>query len=326
MKRFLALLVFLAPSVILAQGIEELLDSELIGQESSPLGETERFVSLLFNNGTYQSVEYQVDGIYAVVGGDIIIGTHNSIQEQTAVHAIALLRSVNGSTTKDTSIDTAISEVERLFGDPEVEGSLQIHTRPWPSSRIPYRFDGVHPSLEKKIKDAIEIWNRLTNVNIVPANDDERYVLEFRDHPKPNGQWGCAARLGYIARSGGFVLLNPTCTFGAVLHEVGHALGIMHEHSRPERGQYLVVADFARNSNYDINQTTGAATKYDICSLMHYSPRQSPTGTAWFSLTQEGEEAFRKCSKELPSKCRKVGQRCQPSKSDIAFINHYYSK
>ena len=32
-----------------------------------------------------------------------------------------------------------------------------------------------------------------------------------------------------------------TCTKGNILHQIGHALGLYHEHSRPDRDSYITV-------------------------------------------------------------------------------------
>lgn len=64
-----------------------------------------------------------------------------------------------------------------------------------------------------------------------------------------------------------------------VLHELGHVLGLYHEHSRPDRDNYIIVNDnniradkekeFKKYSEVYVN-TYGV--DYDYSSIMHYGP------------------------------------------------------
>ena len=61
-------------------------------------------------------------------------------------------------------------------------------------------------------------------------------------------------------------------------HEIGHALGMHHEHARPDRDDHVTV-DFNniepdKEGNFvqtSISAVTCARTPYDLGSIMHYS-------------------------------------------------------
>ena len=65
--------------------------------------------------------------------------------------------------------------------------------------------------------------------------------------------------------------------FGTVLHEIGHAIGLLHEQSRPDRDDYIVVFDdhiydgleseFVKKEEDEVD-TLGVG--YDYNSIMHY--------------------------------------------------------
>ena len=65
-----------------------------------------------------------------------------------------------------------------------------------------------------------------------------------------------------------------------VLHEIGHALGLVHEHQAPERDQYIRILEENIQEDYRwvFNKYASAQSygiPYDMSSLMHYSPHVS---------------------------------------------------
>lgn len=76
--------------------------------------------------------------------------------------------------------------------------------------------------------------------------------------------------------------LGPSCwTLGVVLHELGHALGLVHEHQRPDRsdsvdliiesdGDGTAACNNLISVNWGIWPGQAPLTSYDFASVMHY--------------------------------------------------------
>ena len=75
--------------------------------------------------------------------------------------------------------------------------------------------------------------------------------------------------------------------FDRVVHELMHTIGFLHEHTRPDRDEYVRINEWVRINNkyvrnirrkdmpqFDKRQRWEAninAGEYDYCSIMHYS-------------------------------------------------------
>lgn len=74
----------------------------------------------------------------------------------------------------------------------------------------------------------------------------------------------------------------PGCAnLGIVLHELGHALGMAHEQSRPDRDHYVTInwqsVPAAEINNFAVEQGGYTNQYYDYSSLMHYGNKDFST-------------------------------------------------
>ncbi|CAG2204314.1 Tolloid-like protein 2,Zinc metalloproteinase nas-14,Zinc metalloproteinase nas-4,Astacin-like metalloendopeptidase [Mytilus edulis] len=84
-----------------------------------------------------------------------------------------------------------------------------------------------------------------------------------------------------IGRTGGAQILNlgdKCLKNGTIMHELMHTLGFWHEHTRPDRDDYIHVYENNILKEYTYNfykmpaNSVMLLEKYDYCSIMHYSP------------------------------------------------------
>ncbi|CAJ0597165.1 unnamed protein product [Cylicocyclus nassatus] len=72
-------------------------------------------------------------------------------------------------------------------------------------------------------------------------------------------------------------LASACCEYGIIAHELGHALGLVHTHERPDRDKYVkVFVDVDPDTNFDFRNYTKEEVEtynlgYDYGSIMQYS-------------------------------------------------------
>uniref|UniRef100_A0A8C4F1M1 Metalloendopeptidase n=1 Tax=Dicentrarchus labrax TaxID=13489 RepID=A0A8C4F1M1_DICLA len=140
----------------------------------------------------------------------------------------------------------------------------------------------------------------------------QRHTTEFNYLKFKDGN-GCASFVG--CRGGPQpVYYSRTCSVGNLCHELIHALGLHHEHTRQDRDQYINVQwqniKPGRQKNFEVKSGNTLNLPYDLNSIMHY-------GKFFFSVN--GNPTV------LPSYSgEQMGQRTHLSPLDIQKLNKLY--
>jgi hypothetical protein len=145
---------------------------------------------------------YENQGGFAIVEGDIILGKVEELESSSARLGLAIVSN----------------------------GTLR-----WSNRLVPYLIDpSVSQSERDAIAEAIAHHEEKTGTRFRVRTNEADYVIFIEQGLV------CSSAMGM---SGGPQHINLTgnCGRGTIIHEIGHALGLMHEHARADRDQFITI-------------------------------------------------------------------------------------
>jgi hypothetical protein len=188
-------------------------------------------------------------------------------------------RTINGHRTFEGDI-VLDDEPEVLGDEASSEGvatealfAVSSDSDLWPRGVVPYT---IHSSVSTpgRVRTALRTWEA-TGIRFVPRTTQAGYVTFIEDPGHPV----CSAQVGYNGRRR-YVYLRDTdryeaCSASVLVHEVGHVLGLWHEHTRPDRNTYVTIhwsfVPSAYREAFEIKRSgVRRVGAYDITSSMHY--------------------------------------------------------
>ena len=247
----LAILSFAAnlPNGVAADsGVKSQLNLSLGGKNPSQFGDNAAATGRQLHRGLYRGmpVIYVVRHGEAIFQGDIVLEKVDPVDPQLP------------------PLSFGIDYTQYLW--PRVGNQYQI----------PYIITSGSGDLSNLNAAIAQFNGTLSNIQFVPRTTEADYVNFYFDPNDNSAQ--CEATVGraggeqHIGGSGGS--FNP-CTVGTILHEMGHTIGLWHEHSRLDRDTYVSVnyGNLIKGSIYNFNQIYDNAkqtTLFDYASIMQY--------------------------------------------------------
>ncbi|XP_078540684.1 astacin-like metalloendopeptidase [Lissotriton helveticus] len=185
----------------------------------------------------------------------------------------------------------------------------------WPKSsdgtvRVPYTLSPTYSDQDvATIKDAMSEFATLTCIRFVNRTSEPDYLQIL----PVDGCWSFVGKTGGVQQ----VSLSQGCVSkGSIQHELDHALGFYHEHTRSDRDNYVTI--MWQNispediTNFNKENTNNLGLPYDYSSVMHY-------GMYAFSNTSGHPSIV-----PTPNPFVPIGQRIGLSSLDVSKINTLY--
>lgn len=167
--------------------------------------------------------------------------------------------------------DMVLSDKQLSEGN-EVNKGGASYSR-WPGGKIYYTIASNMGSINvNKINSAISEYNSKTNTQWIYRTNQSNYVEFIFGSSSGSDGW---AHIGY---QGGkqTVSLDQYISVGSVIHEMGHTVGLYHEHTRKDRDQYVKILwnniQSGQSYNFNIYSSGTDIGPFNINSVMMYWP------------------------------------------------------
>ena len=160
----------------------------------------------------------------------------------------------------------------KLAGGPQPNLAFNGGFTAWPGGNVYYSFsNNVSAVKQKAFLDGMAEWATFANLHFIPYTNEANYVLVY----EATGAEGGASMVGMVGGQQ-TILIGPTSwNRPTICHELGHTLGLVHEHQRSDRNSYVNVLTNniapGQAGNFVLLSSSQNQTPYDFLSIMHYS-------------------------------------------------------
>ena len=169
--------------------------------------------------------------------------------------------------------DELVEAPEGTWGERFVRSiATKYASRYWPNGVMPYQI-APDVTISPNILAAIDHWNQKLagSVSIVPRTNEQSYVL----FSNPSSDGTCASYIGMQGTAAQTIWAGGYCSTGNMIHEIGHSLGLYHEHVRADRDSFVTILwqNITPGKENNFQQDTANSIdlgNYDYGSIMHY--------------------------------------------------------
>ncbi len=210
-----------------------------------------------------------------------------------------------------------------IAGDPGLRGAA--NDRLWPDGRVPYAFAANVTGAQQSVAlSAMTAISDTAAIEFVPLTTESDAIV-FQSS---------TGNSSFVGQIGGFQTINIfNWNFQfIVVHEIMHAVGLYHEHQRPDRNLFIDVnfdnlspptcsdcSASCQSANFGIPGDADAIGLYDYDSVMHYGPTGFGCGNTVISIRQSRPSGAFFDDPAIP-----MGQRTQISEGDGLTLRALY--
>jgi hypothetical protein len=204
-------------------------------------------------------------GEYYIFSGDVILYKNDPNHQKL----ISLIR--NG---KDGSVQAETAAPDKLAIQ---KSAKEWWVSAWPGNIVHYYFDSydrLSDDEKSTVRSQMKILESVCSVKFIEENDNV-FVARYRIRKDSTMSALGSSTCGYSIFGGTFNFNENKP--GTVLHELCHGLGLMHEHQRPDRDEYITIVEenIVDSDKWCFWILYGAKTYsgYDFSSVMHYGKK-----------------------------------------------------
>ncbi|ODM90472.1 Nematocyte expressed protein 6 [Orchesella cincta] len=192
----------------------------------------------------------------------------------------------------------------------------------WPNGVVPYAFHStINLQQRRQIIQAMSEISAITCITFRPVTRQDRYNLLFINDPN---RGGCSSLVGWTNQRNQQVQISTQCSLGNAIHEIIHALGFFHEHTRNDRDNFVrvnfenivteppgVSNNFRKDSELNPDaEFSYFGVPYNYDSIMHY-------GKTFFSKSADLNTIDVLYNPDAIGNGDKIGQRDYISDGDV---------
>lgn len=191
---------------------------------------------------------------------------------------------VQGSSSNDNR-DLKITQRIDNDSDPEFE-VLKVDLLPLSTfnaedatgqTLVVFSTQTVSEENQLRMEAAMAMWEQVAGIDFRPhTTEDYRLRVLNSDRNSVGGQVGWGSGIRTVEMSN-WEQVGASGMNMIAVHELGHSLGVKHEHQRPDRNNWVSIdtslSTDRGDNNYNIDNsiTIYPPTVYDFGSIMHYS-------------------------------------------------------
>jgi hypothetical protein len=161
---------------------------------------------------------------------------------------------------------------DQLAGTPTVQLAFDGLAPRWPGGKVFYAFsNNVSTAKQQAFLDGAQEWATFANLEFIARSTQANYILVVENPNLGGGQ----SAVGMVGGAQWLQLGPYAWNRGTICHELGHALGLIHEHQRSDRDGFVTILTNNFIPGTEINfvrlPNSNNRGSYDFYSVMHYA-------------------------------------------------------